>query len=190
MEDSHLQGRTGFLSLPAELRNRIYNLSLIRGTFCMYNCRGRPWSTVLGIYGPSEIPLGLLQVNHQTRAEAAPILYGANRFIFPDNDQCWEDLESWLEQIGARNCKTIRESMIFPPNVNSLELQRHTVTRCEKLLGATIDLTLPLVMPYLTVDGADGREYQYLGIVWKNGEQILVKTSKGGPWQKMLRDRL
>ena len=66
--------KTGFMDLPVELRLDIYKLVLVK-TDCIQfgQRRGFPHSS------------GLLSVNRTVAREAAPILYGMNRFVLqPD----------------------------------------------------------------------------------------------------------
>jgi len=133
-----------FLSLPAELRNNIYRLSLIRGTFCIYTCAGRPWSTVLNLYCASQLPLSLLRVNRQVHSETAGILYGENNFAFPDPIRCTWDFRHWLEQIGPGNCRLSIEVNIFPPVSGFHNEMLAAFIECTRLLDGATDLDLIL----------------------------------------------
>ena len=66
--------KTGLMDLPVELRLDIYKLVLVKADCIQFGQRrGFPHSS------------GLLSVNRTVAREAAPILYGMNRFVFqPD----------------------------------------------------------------------------------------------------------
>lgn len=84
------KGRVGFLSLPAELRNRIYELVLI--TFDDENEEGGLLSTDITLRCPARVrsSLGcqpsLSRTCRTIRAETLPIFYGCNEFRHSINE--------------------------------------------------------------------------------------------------------
>ena len=141
MEVSASKRPTTFLDLPAEIRNRIYELSVIRGAFCIYTYGGRPWSTVLDLYGASHIPLGLLQANRQIHLEAISILYGENIFMFPaEYGGYWMDFLSWLRHIGPENHKLLRKVKVADPGLKPIMGLREglEVNAIRKLIGELV----------------------------------------------------
>ncbi|KAL8724987.1 MAG: hypothetical protein Q9166_007636 [cf. Caloplaca sp. 2 TL-2023] len=122
-----------FMSLPAELKNKIYSLALtcdhevalvsriIRyrhraelgttETFQAFRRRRDPWGyrniTPNMIITPSFVP-NLLALNHQINAETQPILYGANVFAFENT----KALHTFCTNIGPRNGAALRELTI------------------------------------------------------------------------------
>jgi hypothetical protein len=147
MEAPNTKSATPFLTLPAELRNKIYRLALIRGTFCVYTCACRPWSTVLNLYCASQLPLGLLRASRQVHLEAASILYVENNFAFPDPIRCTRDFQGWLEQIGPDSCKLLRKVNISPPITEFQNEIFVAFVECSRLLEGAADLELPLNTP-------------------------------------------
>ena len=100
------QPYAGFLDLPPELRNRIYELVLIHP----YQIRIKDGQTP----GKRRALLGVCQ---QIYEEAGPIYYGANVFTY----ECMEsrltrsdlastkNLISWLQRIGCRHRSLVKE---------------------------------------------------------------------------------
>lgn len=96
------ESRFPFLSLPAELRLRIYKLLLVRP---------RPLTVH---YAPgSERTLGILGACKVTYREAAPVLYGQNRLDFTDVSAI--AAERFLRWVGARNADSVRHIAIHLP---------------------------------------------------------------------------
>lgn len=90
------------LTLPAELRNRIYHLVLTKGSpISPYRCEDK-----------TEEPasLRLLRTCRQIRSEATSIYYGTNMFRFYDSILLELHLRLFLGDIGPQNlqlCKSI-----------------------------------------------------------------------------------
>ncbi|KAK3293316.1 uncharacterized protein B0H64DRAFT_210248 [Chaetomium fimeti] len=94
----------GFLDLPSELRNMIYDLALFHeeSIDACYNCYGRERRTT-----------GLLRANQLIYREASSVLYGRNcfNFVLAEPDQ----LASFFKQIGPNNASYIQHvSIQFP----------------------------------------------------------------------------
>ncbi|KAK1764239.1 hypothetical protein QBC33DRAFT_457687 [Phialemonium atrogriseum] len=96
---------TGFLSLPSELRNEIYELILL----CQepidpcdeYNRRQQ------------QLTLGLLRTNKAVHDEASSLFYSRNRFDFTNATP--EEVSLFIEKIGSSNAGCIRHILIeFP----------------------------------------------------------------------------
>ena len=94
---------TCFLSLPGELRNKIYELIVLREEPIDSSHR----------FGQEDLTPGLLCANKTVHREASEIFYGQNRFYFARFAP--EDALSFLEQIGEGNAGRIRHIIIdFP----------------------------------------------------------------------------
>lgn len=171
MEEPTTKSPTTFLSLPAELRNKIYRLHLIRGTFCIYSCAGRPWSTVLDLYCASQLPLGLLRASRQVHLEAASILYGENNFVFPDPIRCTTDFQRWLEQIGPDSCTLLRKVNISPPITRFHKEIFAAFVECSRLLEGAADLELPLHTPQIELGSVTDHALQEGG----NCKKIVIR---------------
>lgn len=101
--------------LPPELRNRIYDLTLVENDNIttnvtpMYDTPSRLWK-----------PPPILQSCRQLRAEALPVYYGSNTFVVEQNS--WLEphiLESFLGTIGL---EARRESETYFPSAWSLDI--------------------------------------------------------------------
>lgn len=105
---------TNFLSLPSELRNRIYELVLLDES-----------SINPGIVSYPHHPLtpGLLCANKMIHREASSFLYAQNRFDLTGYEP---HLVDFLDQIGHDNANHIRQLCIGFPRFRSLN--RHDVT--------------------------------------------------------------
>jgi hypothetical protein len=108
-----------FLSLPLELRDRIYGLILIVPSGMIYieeSGSGKLSSTVIG----SEIdlcpapPTDLLRVSRQVYHEALPILYSQNilHFYYPTT------LQTWLHKIGPLNIALLQHLNLHVNTLN------------------------------------------------------------------------
>lgn len=84
----------GFLDLPAELRNRIYHLSLIKD--------GPVLQQTAPQKAEERAALAILRVNRQIRSEAFGIYYGLNRFHFCDKFDHERDIDAFLLSIGQQ----------------------------------------------------------------------------------------
>jgi hypothetical protein len=99
----------GFLSLPQELRDHIYELALVkpRNTITMlsnYSC----FQSEVSAAQPA-----LARVNRQIRQETLPIFYSANLFLAELSDET--DLDTakrWLQAIGDENVKSLRRLVL------------------------------------------------------------------------------
>ncbi|KAF2493096.1 hypothetical protein BU16DRAFT_71344 [Lophium mytilinum] len=83
---SSMPNPTGFLRLPAELRNEIYHYCLVQDTFndACFSSRGLIYSNLLNRSGPcSDLETNLLLVSKQVREEAYGIMYSKNTFRYP-----------------------------------------------------------------------------------------------------------
>jgi hypothetical protein len=96
---------TNFLSLPSELRNRIYELCLLRqepiDPWIDYNQRQEPTP-------------GLLCANKTVHCEANSLFYAQNRFDFTTATS--ENVASFLKTIGRNNADYIQHIRINFPN--------------------------------------------------------------------------
>lgn len=111
--------RCHLLSLPAELRNRIYEFALIRGDpidmatwalppqgeFYRKYCRYGDWSMECFASEPC-LPFSCKQV----RSEGLPIYFGSNTFDYtvdhaPDEGQTWK---LWLQRLTPEKCNMLR----------------------------------------------------------------------------------
>jgi hypothetical protein len=97
---------TNFLTLPSELRNRVYELCLLHqeslDPWTAYNQR-------------QELTPGLLRANKTVHREASSLFYAQNRFNFtmatPD------DVALFLRTIGRNNADYIRQVRVDFPNL-------------------------------------------------------------------------
>ncbi|KAG8163708.1 hypothetical protein KVR01_007005 [Diaporthe batatas] len=125
---------TGFLSLPSELRNKIYELSLVKGedTFALSENIRRYF------YHKRGLASGLLLASKAIHREASPILYGQNRFDFCEVSP--RELRTFLNQIGKNNASYIRHVTIDFPGFRSLygeiSLERDIAATLEAIRGA------------------------------------------------------
>lgn len=137
-----------FESLPRELRRYIYDLVLVQDdTIALQDyrykhrkevktevapvghsrdkeLRGLEWDTVTGKYVPTDPKYtALLQANKRMLAEASPILYGKNKFMF----RTAATLERFVNQIGDRK-RHLRHVAIdvggYLPHRSHLPVQR------------------------------------------------------------------
>ncbi|KFY43843.1 hypothetical protein V495_03742 [Pseudogymnoascus sp. VKM F-4514 (FW-929)] len=113
-----------FLTLPRELRDKIYELCLLLGE------RIRPFDD----YWDEELAYGLLLVNKTINREASMILY-QNRFDFTNTTH--EGLTSFLENIG-RNVDYIRHVYIDFPTFRNLEVGTVAIEDDDSSILATI----------------------------------------------------
>lgn len=128
---------TSFLSLPGELRNRIYELVLVREE------HSYEWEEIWRhIYHPKGLTVGLLCASKIIHQEATPVFYGQNRFDFsgalPDH------VSSFFYQLGKRNASYIRDVNIDFPDVSFLDgvvsLERDAPNTLEIIRGACDNL--------------------------------------------------
>ncbi|OBT84907.1 hypothetical protein VE02_06542 [Pseudogymnoascus sp. 03VT05] len=110
-----------FLSLPRELRDKIYELCLLPEE------PNNPWDNDSNGSDDSDegdLSLGLLGANKAINCEARLILY-KNRFDFSLASP--EDLSSFLEKIGRKNADCIRYIYVEFPVLHNLELGNVTI---------------------------------------------------------------
>ncbi|KAI8949370.1 hypothetical protein F4801DRAFT_404211 [Xylaria longipes] len=102
----------GFLSLPSELRNCIYELVLLHQL---------PVHPGVGYAYKREKILtpGLLRANKAVHREASSLFYGENRFGF--TNVRLKEVASFFEQIGSTNAAYIRHVYIDFPLLDRLE---------------------------------------------------------------------
>ena len=95
---------TNFLKLPSELRNRVYELCLVRQ---------EPIDARIKGYQRQELTPGLLRVNKTVHREASSLFYAQNCFDFT-----WvipEDVALFLGTIGRTNADYVRHVRVnFP----------------------------------------------------------------------------
>jgi len=99
-----------FLKLPGELRNRVYELCLLRQEPV------NPW---IDFNLRQELSPGLLRANKTVHREASSLLYAQNRFDFTMATP--EDVASFLGTIGRNNADCIRHVCVNFPNLRDLE---------------------------------------------------------------------
>lgn len=101
------ENETSFLSLPRELRDKIYYLALVTTTPIHI---GRSISSVSPLNTwPSDSRAGLCLVNRQIAKEAAESLYSLNYFTFSSASA----LEWFSKTIGARNRESVKYIRIY-----------------------------------------------------------------------------
>lgn len=137
-----------FFTLPPEIRNRVYDLSLcIDGEICPigWGLHNR-WQHV----GPSSgtgqvISATLLRTCRQVYHEAVPILYGKNHFSFldgptPEHNTAWDmvGMYAFFVIIGRRNRMTIRTLTIHLLKLSHTAY--YSYTRGARELGETFEL--------------------------------------------------
>lgn len=98
----------GFLQLPAELRNEIYEYALTS------NSRRRP-GDIYARLGVDPLPVDppLLRVNRQIRQEAIGIYYGVNKFVFRVTDFNIQPLLAWFPLPQAGNPFTQQNQAVY-----------------------------------------------------------------------------
>jgi hypothetical protein len=117
-----------FLTLPIELRNRVYELCLV------HQEPFDPW--IEDSDEPQELTLGLLRVNKRVYHEASHVFYAYNGFNFSMGTS--QDIASFLVQIGRNNAESIRHiSVDFPQFVN---LEAGDVTLDDNSTGILINI--------------------------------------------------
>lgn len=114
------KSRISFLSLSAELRNRIYEevlrpnekkKTLIWGT------------TTEDIYQPPDVP-AIAQVSQQVRSETMAMHYSDKIFIFPIyQDGKADQLKKWLEIIGPKQAAMVKH-LRFEATFSRRQLKR------------------------------------------------------------------
>ncbi|KAI0448899.1 hypothetical protein F5B21DRAFT_518605 [Xylaria acuta] len=144
----------GFLNLPSELRNGIYELMLVHQ---------EPIIPRFGFFRP-RLTLGLLRASKAIHHEASSVLYGRNRFHFSNCGP--EVLASFLEQIGTSNAAYIRRVSIDFPDFLRLSLGRVTLVEDSVGLLGTIQSSCTNLSTLETSLGSTSRavhRLKYLG---------------------------
>lgn len=103
-----------FLSLPTEIRNKIYRYSLVK----------RPSANpILGLVQPP-----LTRTNRQIRSEALPIYYGNNEFVLEILPESWkDDTDCWANVI--RMFREFKAGRTGGRGTGSLQSIRHLTYR-------------------------------------------------------------
>ncbi|KIM99303.1 hypothetical protein OIDMADRAFT_181647 [Oidiodendron maius Zn] len=101
---------TNFLTLPSELRNRVYELCVLHEEHL------DPWTN----YSPrQELTPGLLRANKAVHRETSSMFYAHNRFNFTTATP--EDVASFLGTIGPNNADCIQHVCINFPTFRYLD---------------------------------------------------------------------
>ncbi|KAL3417799.1 hypothetical protein PVAG01_10809 [Phlyctema vagabunda] len=101
---------TSFLSLPSELRNKIYALCL--------SCE-RPLIPWNDYNQPDGLALGLLRTNKAIQVEANSIFYASNLFDLSESHPYY--VTAFFETIGSRNADRIRHIRLYLPRIEDLD---------------------------------------------------------------------
>ena len=101
---------TNFLTLPRELRDKVYELCLLKQEPL------EPWRDH---YQRQRLTTGLLRVNKTVHREASLLLYGSNHFDFAEANS--EDIASFLKTIGRNNAECIRHVRIDFPRFHYID---------------------------------------------------------------------
>ncbi|KAF2802378.1 uncharacterized protein BDZ99DRAFT_202143 [Mytilinidion resinicola] len=141
-----------FLSLPSELRNKIYEEVL------MDQEPIDPWALP---YPFQPLTMELLRVNKTIHREASSLLYAQNRFDLTVHSP--ELVDSFLDKIGRNNASHIRHICISFPEVRYLDLHDVTLADDSDHILAKIQtdcinlrtLTTSLDSIYVTEGGLD-----------------------------------
>ena len=112
---------TGFLDLPAEIRNRIYSFSLING---------EPIRGNAGFLAPENDALQLLRSNRQVYREAREIYYAENAFYFHAFGGGF--------QPGLTGFLVSLSHMQPEPDVKSILIRVKKISTCHKPRGRNI----------------------------------------------------
>ncbi|KAH7418464.1 hypothetical protein BKA64DRAFT_654451 [Cadophora sp. MPI-SDFR-AT-0126] len=102
---------TGFLDLPSELRNLVYELCLLH--------QGPIKHLFDGYYSIRGLTPGLLRVNKTVHHEASSFLYGQNCFDLSETSHA--DVTLFLGIIGCLNARYIQHIIIDFPDFHNLE---------------------------------------------------------------------
>lgn len=112
--DAPIVESLSFLSLAGEVRNKIYEMALLRTNPI------DPWNLFWEHLTP-----GLLRSNQAIHREASSVLYGRNIFDFTTAES--DDIVSFLEQIGSKNAGHIRHMLIEFPSFLHLDPEEVTL---------------------------------------------------------------
>lgn len=151
--------RKGFLDLPAELRNQIYELALVhhgelQATSIVPKSGVRKVRFVYSnrtTFQASDFAISLLLVNRQVNLESSPVLYGSNSFSFLTVHTAW-----YWSTIIDRSVRYLKNVRLYTYSrydpVSGLIEQRDKAERIRPLLtllerASTLEaLTLPSPM--------------------------------------------
>jgi hypothetical protein len=143
----------GFLDLPSEVRNMIYELALVRKRLV------RPYKYY---YEEPYDVFGLLCASRSINREASSIFYGRNNFDFDNVEP--DVLAAFLQQIGVNNAAYIRHVSIFFPvsfdygpdgvtfDDQTMDALRNSCVNLNALTAVLIDAD---VMEYTLEEGDD-----------------------------------
>jgi hypothetical protein len=118
---------TTLLSLPSELRNKIFELALVRQNSI------NPWNDWDQF---EEFTVGLLRTNRTILREASSIFYTQNHFDFTMGNP--RNIASFLEQIGSNNASYIRHICIEFPTFRSMDLGNVVISEDSRSILADI----------------------------------------------------
>ena len=176
-----------FLTLPRELRDKIYELCLLREEPV------DPWN-----YSDSleELSLGLIVANRAINSEAGPVLYG-NHFDFTTEDPA--KVPAFLERIGRNNAAYVRHVIIQFPYLQNLRPGSVSIMENDSLILASIQesctglrtLTMSRHSVYnveLKLDVLDDPDIVAKALAWLNTRlkailslrEIIVETYEDG----------
>jgi hypothetical protein len=136
---------TNFLSLPSELRNKIYELVLVDQESI------NPWTRP---YPFRPLTPELLRANRTIHREASSLLYAQNRFNLTAHDS---ELVAFLDQIGRNNANHIRHICIEFPKFRNLDqddvtLEDDSVRILAKIQSDCTNLSSLTTTPFSTDD--------------------------------------
>ena len=94
--------RTSFMDLPAEMRNRIYELVLVRDRDFIFDNYQRGDEYVKALQQPP-----LTRVNNAIRSESLPVFYGFNTIKVLTDNTSYKTALRWLQRIGGSNRKLL-----------------------------------------------------------------------------------
>ncbi|KAI9701130.1 MAG: hypothetical protein M1836_001799 [Candelina mexicana] len=140
-DGSHTEAATGkpqpfrFLDLPRELRDQIYQHSLVSDGYIQHPAKYK-------FQAIPELGVNLLRTCRQIHNEASQVLYGYNTFqIRPSDTKRGRPGVGWLDQFGTHNCANIKRIEIVTRG-----LARFTYAQLEKLCAALPNLTTIVVV--------------------------------------------
>lgn len=134
---------TSFLTLPCELRIKIYELCLSSTMFVDTS----PWTRQC-----QRLTIGLLCTNMTIHSEAMSVLYGQNRFDFAEQ-QIYQDATWFFGKIGTFNAAMIRHARVWFPQFhyresNGVTLDQHSLTSINTIKNNCPNLKTILVSLY------------------------------------------
>ena len=156
--DTNCKMTVTFLDLPAELRNRIYHLTLV----CSDPISGH-YVRVLkdaelrydGIKEPA-----VLQASRQVRSEALPILYGSNTFYIYGELV----LRSWMQRLGADRVDMLQTILFNTPAMYDAESVQDGILAVKQDYLEESGVEVPDDVLYLLVWNEDRGTYYSNGL--------------------------